>query len=148
MTNGENSIYAGFWIRVWASVIDTVLLGFIIIPFLLAIYGMDYLESESLIQGPADFLLSYVLPAVAVIVFWAYKSATPGKIAVSIKIVDAQSGELPSTAQCIGRYFAYFISIFPLGLGLIWVAFDKRKQGWHDNLAGTVVIRKNPKTCP
>jgi len=26
-------------------------------------------------------------------------------------------------------------------LGLVWVAFDRRKQGWHDKLAGTVVIR-------
>jgi uncharacterized RDD family membrane protein YckC len=42
----------------------------------------------------------------------------------------------------VGRYFAYFLSTIPLGLGLIWVAFDKRKQGWHDKLAGTVVIKK------
>ena len=142
MTNGDNLIYAGFWIRVWASVIDTVLLGFITIPILLSIYGTEYFESESVIQGTADFLLSFVFPAIAVIVFWIYKSATPGKMAVSAKIVNATTGENPSTAQCIGRYFAYFISALPLGLGMIWVAFDKRKQGWHDKLAGTVVVRK------
>ena len=42
---------------------------------------------------------------------------------------------------CVGRYLAYFVSTIPLALGLIWVAFDKRKQEWHDKLAGTVVIR-------
>jgi len=42
----------------------------------------------------------------------------------------------------IGRYFGYFLASIPLGLGLLWVAFDKRKQGWHDKLAGTVVIRE------
>jgi uncharacterized RDD family membrane protein YckC len=142
MTNDENWVYAGFWIRVWASIIDTILLGLIALPILISIYGTDYFESESLIQGSADFLLSYVFPAIAVIVFWIYKSATPGKMAVSAKVVDARTGEAPSPAQCIGRYFAYFVSILPLGLGLIWVTFDKKKQGWHDKLAGTVVVRR------
>ncbi len=41
----------------------------------------------------------------------------------------------------IGRYFGYYVSILPLMLGIIWVGIDKRKQGWHDKLAGTVVIR-------
>ena len=58
------------------------------------------------------------------------------------RLVDAKTGEPPSTSQCIGRYFAYFVSTIPLFLGLIWVAFDSRKQGWHDKLAGTVVVRK------
>ena len=61
---------------------------------------------------------------------------------ISAKIVDAQTGEKPSLGQFIGRYFAYYVSTIPFGLGLIWVAFDRRKQGWHDKLAGTVVIRK------
>jgi len=142
MTNGDNLVYAGFWIRVWASIIDTVLLVFVTSPILLFIYGKEYFDSGIVIQGAADFLLTQVFPTIAVIVFWIYKSATPGKMAISAKIVDAKSGGNPSTAQCIGRYFAYFISILPLGLGIFWVAFDKRKQGWHDKLAGTVVVRK------
>jgi uncharacterized RDD family membrane protein YckC len=62
-------------------------------------------------------------------------------------IVDARTGEKPTTAQFIGRYLAYYISILPLFLGLIWVGIDKRKQGWHDKLAGTVVLR-NKKPGP
>jgi uncharacterized RDD family membrane protein YckC len=62
-------------------------------------------------------------------------------MAFSARIVDAATGERPSNGQLVGRYFAYFVSTIPMGLGLIWVAFDKRKQGWHDKLAGTVVIR-------
>jgi len=41
----------------------------------------------------------------------------------------------------IGRYFAYFISTIPLCLGFLWITFDRKKQGWHDKLAGTVVVR-------
>ena len=141
MDNGDDLEYAGFWIRVWASIIDSVLMGVIIFPVLLSVYGAEYFDSEDFIRGPLDFLMNYVLPAIAVIVFWMYKSATPGKMAVSARIVDADTGEAPSTGQCIGRYFAYYVSILPLGLGLLWVAFDKRKQGWHDKLAGTVVVR-------
>lgn len=144
MATNENHdlAYAGFWIRVWASIIDTVLIAIITVPILLAIYGTQYFESEKIIEGPMDFLISWVLPAIAVITFWVYRAATPGKMAISSKIVDAQTGDQPSTGQFVGRYFAYFISILPLGLGIFWVAFDKKKQGWHDKLAGTVVVRK------
>ena len=135
--------YAGFWVRVGATIIDTLLLLLLIFPLLVAIYGWAYFDGEKtgFIAGPADFLLSWVAPAIAVIVFWMYKQATPGKMALSVRIVDATTGSPPSTGQCVGRYLAYFVSTIPLALGLIWVAFDKRKQGWHDKLAGTVVIR-------
>ncbi len=137
--------YAGFWIRVWASIIDTILIAVITIPILLAIYGTQYFESEKLVEGPMDFLISWVLPAIAIILFWIYRAATPGKMAISAKIVDAQTGGQPSTGQLVGRYFSYFISALPLGLGIFWVAFDKKKQGWHDKLARTVVVRNTAK---
>jgi uncharacterized RDD family membrane protein YckC len=62
---------------------------------------------------------------------------------LSLEIVDAKTGGKPSTGQFIGRYFAYFVSTVPLCIGFLWVAFDRRKQSWHDKLAGTVVVRKN-----
>jgi uncharacterized RDD family membrane protein YckC len=141
--------YVGFWPRVGASLIDSVLVGIIIWPILTVFYGESYWMSEELIQGPMDFLLSWVLPAVAVVLFWIARQATPGKMAISAKIVDAKTGNVPSTGQYIGRYLGYYLSTIPLGLGLIWVAFDKRKQGWHDKLAGTVVVRpKNREPKP
>ena len=63
-------------------------------------------------------------------------------MAIPAKIVDGQTGGKASTSQLVGRYFGYFISGIPLGLGIIWIAFDRRKQGWHDKLAGTVVVRR------
>lgn len=137
----EHFRYAGFWIRTAAAIIDTVLLMIIIYPILISIYGPEYVESEEIIAGSWDFIFSWVLPALATIVFWMYKSATPGKMAVKVKIVDAISGQAPSTGQLIGRYFAYWISFLPLCLGFLWIAWDKKKQGWHDKLSGTVVVR-------
>jgi uncharacterized RDD family membrane protein YckC len=70
-----------------------------------------------------------------------YRQATPGKMAIGAKIVDAKTLGKPSTGQLIGRYFAYYLSSIVLLLGFIWVGFDARKQGWHDKLAGTLVVR-------
>ena len=132
--------YVGFWKRVVASLIDTLIVVIFTLPLLWAFYGSAYFSSDQAVHGLADVLIYYVLPAVFVIVFWRYKSATPGKMAISARIVDATTGGPPSTGQLIGRYFGYFVSIIPLCLGLIWVGIDKRKQGWHDKLANTVVI--------
>lgn len=135
--------YAGFWLRVVASLIDTVLTLIVTYPILLAIYGKAYLndETKGVIAGPADFVVSWVLPALAVILFWISKQATPGKMALAMKVVDARTGGKLSVGQSIGRYLGYFVSLLPLSLGILWVGFDKRKQGWHDKLAGTVVVR-------
>lgn len=135
--------YAGFWIRTGAAIIDTILMLIIIIPALTAIYGNGYWLNESLYQGFWDGMFNYILPAIAVILFWIYRSATPGKMATKLTIVDAKTGGKPTTGQFIGRYLGYYVAAIPLLLGIIWVAIDKRKQGWHDKLAGTVVIRSN-----
>lgn len=135
--------YAGFWIRTGAAIIDSILILIIILPILTLIYGSNYWTSESLVLGVWDVLLNYILPIIAIIIFWIYKSATPGKMATNLTIVDAKTGEKPSTGQFIGRYLGYYVSMIPLCLGLIWVGIDKRKQGWHDKLAGTVVIINN-----
>lgn len=134
--------YAGFWIRTVAVLIDTLALLLILLPLLIAIYGLAYLHpSRTDPAGLADTLLLWGLPLVLTIAFWLYKQATPGKMAVAIKVVDAKTGGTLSFDQAVGRYAGYFISGVPLGLGFIWAAFDPRKQGWHDKLAGTVVVR-------
>lgn len=134
--------YAGFWSRLLASLIDSVLVGVVIVPILLAVYGPEYFDGKSLLAGPLDFLLSWVLPAIAVIVFWIHRDSTPGKMALGMRIADATTGAHPTTGQYVGRYFAYYVSMLPLFLGFLWVAWDARKQGWHDKLAGTVVLRR------
>ncbi|MFQ3190983.1 MAG: putative RDD family membrane protein YckC [Gammaproteobacteria bacterium] len=137
--------YGGFWIRTGAALIDSILVVIITAPIVTVVYGTHYWTSEERFQGIVDFLLSYIFPIVAVLVFWFYKSATPGKMITNLTIVDAETGYKPTTGQFIGRYFAYYVSIIPFLLGIIWVGIDKRKQGWHDKLAGTVVIRNKVK---
>ncbi len=140
--NNEEYEYAGFWIRVGAALIDMLLILIITAPLTMMIYGISVWEGETTFLGPADFLINYTLPFFATVLFWYYKSATPGKMALKIKIVNADDGGKLSVGQSIGRYFAYIPAMLVLFIGIFWVAFDSRKQGWHDKLAKTVVIRK------
>lgn len=143
MNAASNLVYAGFWRRLLATIIDSILLAVIITPVLMAIYGDYYWYGDYwFFAGTLDFWLGWVLPGVTIILFWIYKSATPGKMLLSVKLCDARTGGKPSPGQCIGRYFAYILSALLLCLGFIWIAFDNRKQGWHDKLAGTVVVHK------
>jgi uncharacterized RDD family membrane protein YckC len=150
--------YVGFWARLVASLVDTVLLGMLIYPVLTMIYGSEYWTeylaplsaalsgsmdalAPTPSHGPADVIVSWLLPAVAIVVFWIARQATPGKMLIGAKIVDAETGAPLTRRQAIGRYLGYYVSLFGFGLGFFWVAWDPRKQGWHDKLAGTVVIR-------
>lgn len=139
--NDQELEYVGFWARVGASIIDSILVLIICLPLVHWIYGEAYWLSGKWVQGPADFLITWVGPAVAVLLFWIYRQATPGKMAIGARIVDAKTGGKPGMGQLIARYLGYYVSTIPLFLGLIWVGIDKRKQGWHDKLAGTLVVR-------
>ena len=97
-------------------------------------------------MSPMDFVVQVLVPAVLVVVFWMRKSATPGKMMLHARIVDATTGAVPTSRQLVIRYLGYYVSMLPLFLGLMWVGWDPRKQGWHDKLANTVVVR--PKIRP
>jgi uncharacterized RDD family membrane protein YckC len=128
--------YVGFWRRFVANFIDGFLIMLLLIPLVILFMG-DSQETE----GGGNLLFTLLQMGI-IITFWVYKSATPGKMLMSAYIVDANTGDKPSTGQFIIRYLMYFVSTIVLFLGFIWIAFDSRKQGWHDKVAGTVVIRK------
>lgn len=140
--------YVGFWARVWASILDSVLIVMLTYPLLLFSYGWSFLESRSLLEGPVHLVLSWMFPAAAIVMFWIARSATPGKMAISARIVDATTGGKPTARQLLKRYAGYYLSAFPLGWGFFHVAFDPRKQSWHDKLSGTVVVYRSVEQDP
>jgi len=140
--NDSQHVYAGFWIRFVASLIDTLFLVVIMSTALFAIYGEAYFSAERTGSfGIWDVFFSYIMPIIIVIVFWIYRSGTPGKLILGIKIVDQKTGGKLTVGQSVLRYIGYYISMLPLMLGFLWVAFDKKKQGWHDKISGTVCIK-------
>ena len=133
--------YVGFWARVFASIIDSILLTILLVVMSLLIYG----SVELFDNAPFDLthlLTNVVAPAAIVILFWVRRQATPGKVMIHARIVDATTGADPRPGQLVLRYLGYYVSGIVFGLGFLWVAFDKRKQGWHDKLATTVVVRE------
>lgn len=133
--------YVGFWPRFTAFIVDSLLVIALLGPIFFALYGKAYFTSLALHNETASVVINYVFPAIVVIIFWLYKSATPGKMVVKAVIVDAKTLGKPAKWQLLVRYLGYYVSTIPLCLGLVWVAVDEKKQGWHDKLAGTVVIR-------
>ena len=152
--------YAGFGMRMLASTIDCILVTFILMPFYSIfekIHGSNEIQKmlasgvniqnipqEQLVEFITRQLISFSLQIVVitifVIVFWIYRSATPGKILLKMKIIDAKTGLIPTTKQFVIRYCGYLLSVLPLGIGFIWIYYDKKHQGIHDKLAGTIVV--------
>lgn len=137
--NTENLEYVGFWPRAGATVVDILVQLAITAPLTYAVYGQY--SDPGHFMGPADLLINLVLPTIVVIALWVRFGATPGKMAMSAKIVDADTGEPLTMGKSIVRYFGYIVSAIPFFVGFLWIGFDRRKQGWHDKLANSVVIR-------
>jgi uncharacterized RDD family membrane protein YckC len=133
--------YVGFWLRFWAFIIDSILSMLILVPIYRVYQGEDYWSDILSATRPSEELIELVVSALAVLTFWLTRQATPGKMAIGASIVDADTGKRPTAAQFVGRYLAYYVSMIPLFLGFAWIGIDMRKQGWHDKLAGTVVVR-------
>ena len=134
-------VYAGFWIRLAASIIDTVLMLLVALPFADSAYSYFNWENGMQMQASSSIGISWIFPFIATMIFWVYRSATPGKMILKLKIVNAMTGEPIGIGRSVIRYIGYYISAFPLCLGFLWIAFSSRKQGWHDLIAGTVVVK-------
>lgn len=122
-------IYAGFWMRFAAWIIDVIILGIVG-----AVLGLV------LGDGPEVSLLSILIGFVYTVGFWVAEGATPGKMALGVRIVS-DNGDPISPGQAIGRYFAQILSALILFIGFFMIGWTKKKQGLHDMLAGTVCIK-------
>lgn len=133
--------YAGFLRRVLATLLDGLLFGVLVPVVLVLMRGPQALFLYGSGVGSYGFVvLENLLPALITIVLWSTLGATPGKFLMSCHVVDMHSGRRPGPGRALLRYLGYFLSALPLGLGFLWVIWDRRHQGWHDKLAGTLVV--------
>lgn len=122
---------AGAGKRFLAFIIDAVILG-VLNQLVTSISGQDATTATG---------LSTVIGIAYVIGFWqAWNGQTPGKRVMGVRIVKAD-GSAFGLVPSILRYVGYFVSAIALGIGYIWILFDKDKQGWHDKIAGTYVVQ-------
>jgi uncharacterized RDD family membrane protein YckC len=139
--NLEEVQYAGFGVRFLASVLDSIVQLCVIVPLVLLWFGPEYWINTEFDGGLREVLLNWVFPTLYVVLFWKYKSATPGKIWMGIMIVDAKTGGTPSLGQLVLRFVGYIVCSLTLFLGFLLILFDNRKRGLHDMIAGTLVIK-------
>ena len=145
--------YVGFWVRLLAFIIDSLaimaMLWFVtlFIPLSESLSGIDMTNRESLLALVPTLLtrlgFDAMFSAVVFLLLWNIIRSSLGKIVFRAYIVDS-SGQRARFGQLLVRYLGYFISLFCFGLGFIWIAFDPKKQGWHNKLAGTVVSYGTP----
>jgi len=107
--------YAGFWRRLGAFALDAVL-----------------------------YTAFTTLPLLAIAFCWVRWGATPGKWLLDCQVVDARTLQPLTWKQAGLRLLGYLVSAMLLYLGFLWIAFDRRKQGLHDKLVGSVVLHRSP----
>jgi uncharacterized RDD family membrane protein YckC len=153
--------YAGFWVRFGAHVIDWFAIGTPLSIIMIVALGSVFSSiscnyanfgngqfSGCTIPGSAFtgltifWLLWLLVPAIYFIAMWALAGRTFGQMALGLYVVDAANGQKISVGRSLLRYFGFLISSWALLIGLIWAAFDPRKQGWHDKIANTFVVRR------
>lgn len=119
---------AGFWERMGAAFLDVVLVGILM--------GL-----VSNLPGPLGHAPMVLLVALAYFAgMWAWKGTTVGGIVLGLKVVRLDNQPVTFLVALV-RGLAAAFSLMVFFLGFLWIAWDPEKQGWHDRIAGTVVIR-------
>jgi uncharacterized RDD family membrane protein YckC len=153
---GGEVVYAGFWKRVAAYVIDAMVIGVATQIVQLVVMGLFFGLNAASLSNPENMFSSgagilflaalYLVPLAMNAAYYAAfhassKQATLGKMAVGIKVVRTDGTRI-SLARGVGRFFATILSSLTLGIGFLMAAFTERKQALHDMVCDTLVVDK------
>ncbi len=158
----KDRLYGGFWRRLVAYTIDKIILYlislFLFLTALLALGRGGGISLSSIAATgdlPRGMGLVFIFYAVAMFITdltyftWFHGSVgqTPGKMILGLRVIQA-SGENMTFGVAFLRWVGTLVSSLFLSLGYLWIAFDRKKQGWHDKIAATLVIRTTSDSCP
>lgn len=130
--------YIGFWPRFAAGVIDLALAFAVarIIAGIALLAGADRAWLQFIDHAMLDWLLLLFLLGFC----WHRFGGTPGLMLIGAQVVSAKAGRPITLKAAMIRSFGLVPSYALMGLGVLWMGWDKQKQGWHDKFAGTVVV--------
>lgn len=150
-TEGIALEFAGFWRRAAAFIIDLIALGFItslFTPF--RWFGISGFWETNTISDTQTWLIfpilvasefvSLIIVTVYFVGFWVWRGQTPGKMVAGIKLINIDGTKL-TIGTALLRFLGYIVSTAIMLLGFVWIAFDRRKQGLHDKMADTYVVK-------
>ena len=144
--------YGGFWIRLVAHVLDGIILGVLYVPLFLIFFlptllkSINHINAEEppvelfgalLLMVPLLWVMQWLYDALTTSSSW---QGTVGKKVFRMKVTD-EAGNRISFGRASGRFFGKLLSGMIMNIGFIMIAFTERKQGLHDLLAGTFVVR-------
>jgi uncharacterized RDD family membrane protein YckC len=156
-----NVVYAGFWLRFVAYLIDRVILGIfttaVLVPFFFLLGGAALIDALIRNRGqgfdPGQLsgliMIAILISVIAGLVQWLYyaylesgeKQATWGKQALGLYVTDLQGNRI-TFGRASGRFFAKFVTGLTMGIGYIMAGFTERKQALHDMIANCLVLRR------
>lgn len=156
-----NVVYAGFWLRFVAYLIDRIILSIfttaVLVPFFFLLGGAALLDALIRNRGqgfePGQLgrliMIGILISVIAALVQWLYyaylesgeKQATWGKQALGLYVTDLQGNRI-TFGRASGRFFAKFITGLTMGIGYIMAGFTERKQALHDMIANCLVLRR------
>lgn len=144
--------FGGFWRRGCAFLVDQTILQIIL---MVSLTLAEWFLSRPLLHSPLSFrnllagegaatLLANGLGLLMSLLYFTYfhgsLGQTPGKKLLGLMVVR-QTRDRMTWGVAFLRWAGYLVSAIPFGLGFLWIAMDRKKQGWHDKIAGTLVIR-------
>jgi uncharacterized RDD family membrane protein YckC len=118
----------GFLLRFVATIVDAIILG--IVGFVL---GM-------VLDPATSGILNFVIGIAYYLYFWTSTGQTIGHKLLNLRVVKTDGSPL-TVGNALLRYVGWIVSAIPFGLGFLWVIWDANKQGWHDKIASTYVVR-------
>jgi len=140
----QSIIVIGFGRRLMATLIDGILLAFFtfLVAFAIGFVGIFvqmYNPYETLPLEGLIIICGVILSVVYYVGYWSKSGQTLGNTLLGIKVVSKDGSGL-SRGKAFLRYIGYIVSGVLWSIGFLWVAFDRKRQGWHDKIAGTYVI--------
>lgn len=127
---------AGFWVRSGAALIDILLV--------MLLYGITFgplFDHLGVLQAhDADGPIKLFMLLAYLGTMWGWKQTTIGGIVFKLKLRRTDNSPV-TPGVAVVRALGLLLAIVPLGLGFLWIAWDKDRQGWHDKIAGTTVRR-------
>ena len=137
--------YAGFWIRLLAYVLDSLILGvavgIVMVPGMVILAKLRQQPGPFIAATVAIYGLVSLLGLFYILYFWAVKGGTPGKKILGLRIVREDGMEPMGWGTAFMRFLGYIVDGFTLYIGFIMIAFTDRKRGLHDMIAGTTVVK-------
>jgi uncharacterized RDD family membrane protein YckC len=143
--------YAGFVVRTLAYLIDSVLLGAVVALASIPLGGFTHDTGTTftsngtvttvLTINPSVQLVALLAGAIYFVLAWGIFACTLGMRAVRLQVLRATDGRRIGIPRALLRYIGLLVSFTCAFLGVIWVALDPRRQGWHDKIAGTFVVQ-------